>query len=65
MVRFYLKEVLQKRGKDAVWLAKELCCSKLRAQRIAKGDIQAIRLETIERICTLLDCEVNDILKRD
>lgn len=64
VVYLALNEVLQSRGKDAVWLAKELHIPAARAQQLADGGAQAVSLDMIERLCDLLDCEVGDLLKK-
>lgn len=48
-------------------LAAQIGLAPINVSRIRTGNIKAIRLSTLERLCDALDCQPNDILefKRD
>lgn len=63
MVIFELDKVLNRKNKTRYWLAKTTGIDNNTITKIFNNDSKQIKLETIDRICTALDCEVQDIIK--
>jgi DNA-binding Xre family transcriptional regulator len=63
-MRWMLAEVLQAKGWNASRLAKAVACSRqnILLQMKAPG-LSFVNIELIGRICLLLDCKPNDLLK--
>ncbi|MFJ7680364.1 helix-turn-helix domain-containing protein [Peribacillus sp. NPDC097198] len=69
MIRFKLKEVLEKQGKTMYWLSKE---SGVRPNTISQWinneelnddkKVKSIGVETLNNICNTLNCEIEDII---
>lgn len=65
MVRLTLDKALEKRGKDIEWLAHQLKYPVSRVRRMAKGEAQSLRFDSLDRICKILECDIDDILRKD
>ena len=63
MIIVKLKELLQKRNKSAYWLAKQTNISQNAMGKIVNGEPASLRFDTLDKICDVLECEVEDILQ--
>ncbi|MTI65142.1 MAG: helix-turn-helix transcriptional regulator [Firmicutes bacterium] len=63
MVEITLNEVLNNKDKTLYWLAKETEISYTTIHKLAKGGTKSISFEILEKICTVLECTPNDIIK--
>lgn len=64
MIQIQLKRVLKKRKRSMYWLAQAVEAHYPTIYRLAEGQVALVKLETLDRICEALDCEVSDILVR-
>ena len=62
MIAFSLDEILKRRGRTAYWLAKETGISSVALWRLKTGRAGGIRFDTLERICSALECGPGDVL---
>jgi putative transcriptional regulator len=58
-----LDRVLADRKISQNTLAKEIGLAPMNVSRIKTGNIKALRLETLERLCETLQCQPGDLLE--
>lgn len=63
MVEFTLKELLERIDKTPYWLAKQSGISYPTIDSIVKNTSKGIQIDTLDKICTALECEPGDIIK--
>lgn len=64
MIQIQLKRMLKKRKRTIYWLAHAVDAHYPSIYRLAEGRITLVNIETLDRICDALDCEIGDILVR-
>lgn len=64
MIEIQLKKVLEKRGRSLYWLAQATDTHYPGLWRLAEGDVTRVTIETLDRICNVLNCTVCDLLVR-
>lgn len=57
-----LKQLREAKGLSQNALARELEMSLANIQKIEYGKAKSIPLDTLERLCLVLDCEIGDLL---
>ncbi len=62
-VKVLLKEAREAKGFSQNALARALEMSLANVQKIEYGKAKSIPLDTLERMCVVLDCEISDLLK--
>lgn len=63
MVYLNVKELLEKKGKSKYWLVKNMESDYVTIGAIIDSTSTSIKFETLEKLCTLLECTPNDIIK--
>lgn len=58
-----LKDILKKQGKTIYWLSQQTGITNQNLGLFANGKTKSIKFETIEKICKVLDCNIEDILQ--
>lgn len=61
MVSLNIKEILKEKGKTKYWLVKQMECNYQSISDIMNNKTTAIRFETLEKLCKVLECTPNDI----
>lgn len=61
-VKVMLKELREAKGVSQNLLARQLEMSLGNIQKIEYGKAKAIPLDTLEKLCIALDCEIGDLL---
>lgn len=61
-VEVRLKQLREAKGLSQNALARELEMSLANIQKIEYGKAKSIPLDTLERLCLVLDCEIGDLL---
>ena len=61
-VKIVLKDIRKKRGLSQKRLAESIGMSLQNIQNIEYGEAKSIPLETLEKLCNALDCQVGDLL---
>ncbi len=61
MLSLRINEILKQQGKTPYWLSKQTGISQNNIGKICNGETSTIRFDTIEKICTALDCSINDL----
>jgi putative transcriptional regulator len=64
MIRLDLEPILEKRGRSFYWLAKEAEINQSLMSRMRHGKVKGVTFKTLDSICTVLECEPGDIIKR-
>lgn len=63
VIEIRVDELLEKRGRSFYWLAKETGMSHTTLWRLKKGRARGINFETLEKICSALNCQPGDVIK--
>lgn len=61
MLTLRINEILKEQGKTSYWLGKQTGISQNNIGKICNGETSTIRFDTIEKICKILNCSINDI----
>ncbi len=62
-MKVFLKEAREAKGFSQNALARALEMSLANVQKIEYGKAKSIPLDTLERMCLVLDCEIGDLIK--
>lgn len=62
MVIFKIDEILKQQEHSRYWLAKTTGIAENNVGNICKNKVKQIKLETLDKICIALDCELQDII---
>ncbi len=69
MIKLNVIELLQNKGKSKYWLFNELNrfdpISYTNFNAIVMNKTKSIKYDNIEKFCKILECEPNDLFKRD
>ena len=65
MLTLEINEILKQKGKTPYWLGKQTGISQNNIGKICNGETSTIRFDTIEKICKVLNCSINDIFYTD
>lgn len=65
MLQLRINEMLEQQGKTPYWLGKQTGISQNNIGKICNGETSTIRFDTIEKICKVLDCSINDLFVTD
>lgn len=60
-----IDKLLEKQGKTRYWLAKQLGITYPTMVRIAEGEAQKITIETIYKMVEVLECNFDDLFKKN
>lgn len=63
MIEIRVDELLEAEGRTFYWLAKETGISHTTLWRLKKGRALGINFETLEKICSALECQPGDVLR--
>ncbi len=61
MIKLNIKEILKEKGKTKYWLVKQMESNYQSISDIMNNTTTAIRFETLEKLCKVLECTPNDI----
>jgi DNA-binding Xre family transcriptional regulator len=60
-----IQELLDAREKDMAWLARETGMSYQQIFTLTKVGVKRVGLDTLGFLCDVLECEINELLKRE
>lgn len=63
-MKIILKELLESKNKTVYWLMKETGISQKGIYDLVNNKTDGIKFDTLEKICSVLECEPSDILKK-
>ena len=65
MLSLRINEILEEKNLTPYWLGKQTGISQNNILKICNGETSTIRFDTIEKICTTLDCSISDLFTSD
>jgi len=63
MIYINIKEILKEKKRTKYWLIKEMGCSYQAMSAVMDNNTKGIKFDTIEKLCTILECTPNDLIK--
>lgn len=63
-IRLRIKEILEEKGKSNYWLSQQLGMCYRNYHNIVTNKTSAIRFETMERLCEILEIPVSDLFEQ-
>lgn len=63
MITLKIQNILDKKDKTIYWLAKQCGVTYQTMHKIVNNKTDSIHFSVLEKICTVLDCELTDILE--
>ena len=61
MIRLNVQQLLQEKNKSRYWLVKQMQTSYSSVNKYCDNTSTSLELETIEKLCAVLECEPNDL----
>jgi len=61
MIRMNVQQLLDQKGKSRYWLVKEMQSTYKSIDKYCDNTATGIELETIRKLCAILECEPNDL----
>ncbi|MBQ2903654.1 MAG: helix-turn-helix transcriptional regulator [Clostridia bacterium] len=61
MIKTNVQKLLNERGKTRYWLVKQMQTTYKTVNKLCDNTLTGIQLETIEKLCNLLDCTPGDL----
>lgn len=63
MVYLNIKQLLKNKNKSKYWLVNEMESDYQTINAMINNETKGIKFKTIEKLCTLLECTPNDLIK--
>ena len=63
MFKFTLDKLLASKDKTKYWLSKQTGIDNNTLGKIFSNEAKQIKLETLEKICTVLECNLSDLIE--
>lgn len=60
-----VQNLLKEKGKTRYWLVKEMQTTYKTVNKLCDNTLTGLQLETIEKLCEILDCTPNDLFILD
>ena len=61
MIKTNIQNLLDNKGKTRYWLVKEMQTTYKTVNKLCDNTLTGVQLETIEKLCNILDCSPNDL----
>lgn len=61
MIKMNVQKLLEEKGKTRYWLVKEMQTTYKTVNKLCDNTLAGLQLETIEKLCSILDCTPNDL----
>lgn len=61
MIKMNVQEILNEQNKTRYWLVKQMQTTYKTVNKICDNTLTGLQLETIEKLCTILNCSPNDL----
>lgn len=62
MVKLNLKKLLKENKRSRYWLVQQTGSSYQTINKMIDNETKSIRFETLDRLCEIFDCDVQDLL---
>lgn len=63
MIKMRVQEILNQKSKTRYWLVKEMQTTYKTVNKICDNTLSGLQLDTIEKLCNILDCSPNDLFE--
>ncbi len=63
MIKMRVQEILDQKKETRYWLVKEMQTTYKTVNKICDNTLTGLQLETIEKLCSILDCTPNDLFE--
>lgn len=61
MIQINVQQLLDEKGKTRYWLVKQMQTTYKTVNNICDNTLTGLQLETIEKLCSILECSPNDL----
>ncbi len=61
MIQINVQKLLDEKGKTRYWLVKQMQTTYKTVNNICDNTLTGLQLETIEKLCSILECSPNDL----
>ena len=61
MIKTNIQNLLNKKGKTRYWLVKKMQTTYKTVNKLCDNTLTGLQLETIEKLCDILECSPNDL----
>lgn len=61
MIKTNIQNLLNKKGKTRYWLVKEMQTTYKTVNKLCDNTLTGLQLDTIEKLCDILECSPNDL----
>jgi putative transcriptional regulator len=61
MIKTNIQNLLDKKGRTRYWLVKEMQTTYKTVNKLCDNTLTGLQLETIEKLCDILECSPNDL----
>jgi len=61
MIKMNVDKLLAQRGRTRYWLVKQMQTTYKTINKICDNTLSGIQLETMEKLCLVLECELTDL----
>lgn len=65
MIRMNVQNLLNEKGKTRYWLVKQMQTTYKTVNKLCDNTLTGLQLETIEKLCAILDCTPDDLFTID
>lgn len=63
MIQMRVQELLNEKKKTRYWLVKQMQTTYKTVNKICDNTLTGLQLDTIEKLCSILNCQPNDLFK--
>lgn len=60
-----IREMLEKKDKTMYYLSKQVGVSQNNLSNLADGKTSSVKFEILDKICSILECDIQDILEAE
>lgn len=61
MIKMNVQNLLNEKGRTRYWLVKEMQTTYKTVNKLCDNTLTGLQLETIEKLCDILECTPNDL----
>ena len=61
MIKMNIQALLDEKNKSRYWLVKQMQTTCKTVNKLCDNTLTGLQLETIEKLCRILECEPNDL----
>ena len=61
MIKMNIQALLDEKNKSRYWLVKQMQTTYKTVNKLCDNTLTGLQLETIEKLCQILECEPNDL----